>query len=155
MGLLYFVALDNATATAAVVAGNDIVTLTTHATRALKVRGYTFSGLGTASAANEITINRVTTLGITPVAITPRPANNANGPAAGFTAASGWTTQPVATAGTLERFGVNANGAVKAKAYPPGLEIELAAGAAAAGQLSFRCKAGSSSIAYDVTAEEF
>jgi hypothetical protein len=155
MALPFAVALDNATAVVSVAAGEDLVTTTTHATRSLTVREFQFSGLGTASAANQITVNRVTTLGSTPVAITPRPLNS-NSAAAGFTAASDWTTHPVATAGTLMRFGLNVNGALFRWVAAPGLGIDCPAGAVAAGQLSFRLNAGAtgSTITYYVIVDE-
>lgn len=155
MPIPYAVALDNGTSVISVAAGSDIVTTTTASTRSLTIREFQFSGLGTASAANQITVNRVTTLGITPVAITPRPLNS-NASAAGFTAASSWSTNPVATAGTLMRFGLNVNGALFRWVAAPGLGIDCPAGAVAAGQLSFRLNAGATgaNITYYVLVDE-
>ena len=154
MGLIYAVALDNATTVTSVAAGEDLVTTTAGEDRSLSIREFQFSGLGTASAVNQITVNRVTTLGVTPVAITPRPLNSGT-PV--FTAASDWTTHPVATAGTLLRFGLNANGALFRWVGPPGMAIDCPGGAVASSQLSFRLNAGAtgSNITYYVLCEEF
>lgn len=156
MGLLYAVALDNGTAVVSVAAGEDLVTTTSAEDRSLAIREFQFSGLGTASAANQITVNRVTSVGVTPTAITPRPLNS-NASAAGFTAASDWATHPVATAGTLMRFGLNANGALFRWVAAPGMAIECPGGATASGQLSFRLNAGATgqTITYYVLCEEF
>jgi hypothetical protein len=155
MPIPYAVALDNGTSVVSVAAGADLVTTTTATTRSLTIREFQFSGLGTASAANQITVNRVTTLGVTATAITPRPLNS-NAAAAGFTAASAWSTQPVATAGTLMRFGLNVNGALFRWVAAPGLGIDCPAGATAAGQLSFRLNAGATgaNITYYVLVDE-
>ena len=154
MGIIYAVALDNATAVTSVAAGSDLVTTTAGSNRSLSIREFQFSGLGTASAANQITVNRVTTLGVTPTAITPRPLNTGT-PV--FTAASAWATPPVATAGTLMRFGLNVNGALFRWVGAPGMAIDCPGGAAAASQLSFRLNAGAtgSNITYYVLCEEF
>jgi hypothetical protein len=97
----------------------------------------------------------VTTLGVTPVAITPRPLNQSAAAMTG-TAASDWTTHPVATAGTLMRFGLNVNGALFRWVAPPGMAIDCPGGATATGQLSFRLNAGAtgSTITYYVLCEE-
>jgi hypothetical protein len=49
MGLLYAVALDNATAVTSVAAGEDLVTTTSGEDRSLSIREFQFSGLGTRS----------------------------------------------------------------------------------------------------------
>jgi hypothetical protein len=143
------------------VAGEDIWTTLSHATRAHTFREIQVSGLGTASAANEMLLSRVGTLGATAAnAITPGPLNTNDVSAAGFTVASkaatsAWTTQPViSTARTLMRFGINANGALFRWVAAPGLGIDVPAGATATGQTSMRTKSGTSVVTWHAILEE-
>lgn len=148
MPVPYSVTLDQASAASTLTAGNDLVTLTSHVTRSFTVREFEISGLGVASAANEMMLGRVTTLGATAAGVqTPGPLNTSSAATAGFTAATGWTTQPV-LARTLMRHGINANGALFRWVAAPGLVIDYPAGAVAAGQMSYRAKSGTSAVAW-------
>ena len=161
MPVPYLITPDQANAAPTMVAGEDIFTTLTHATRAHTWREYQISGLATASAANEMMLSRVGTLGVTAAnAITPGPMNTNDISAAGFTVASkavtsAWTTQPViSTARTLARFGVNGNGALFRWVAAPGLGIDCPAGAAAGGQTSMRTKSGTSIVTWYAILEE-
>ena len=125
----------------------DSLTITAPATRALKVSNIRAYGGGTASAANEIGIHR-STVGTTPTAITPTPLSTL-APAAGFTAASLWTTDP--TLGVvIDRMAVNSNGGVAAVAIGPGNEIEIPP----SGQISFRAISGTGIVTLSCLVEE-
>lgn len=126
---------------------NDSMTITAPATRALKILEIRAYGQGTTSVANEILVSR-STGGATPVAITPQPLA-AGSPAAVFTAAGSWTTQPTIGV-TLKRIGVNANGAYSPLIFMPGNEIEVPP----SGQLTLRSAVGTGVVTLDVVVEE-
>lgn len=143
MGARYLI---NKTGTVGVV-GNDDMTITAAAGKSLKVWRINIGGQDTASANQEVSIMR-STVGTTPVAVTPTPKNPAFA-AASFTAATGWTTQP--TAGViLERLSCNANGGFTPVTYLPGYEIDIPG----AGQLSFRRAVGTGKLTYNIEVEE-
>jgi hypothetical protein len=125
----------------------DSMTITAPATRALKISEIRVYGQGTASAANEILISR-STGGATPVAITPVPRASGS-PAALTTVAGSWTTQPTLGV-TIDRIGVNSNGAYSPIVYMPGNEIEIPP----SGQISIRAAVGSGSATINVAFEE-
>jgi len=96
--------------TTALNTANDLLTITGGATRSCFITEVDAEGAGTSSTYAEFVFQRVTTAGVTPVAFTPVPINQA-GSASSFTCATGWTTQPVVTANTqLHAFGINVNG---------------------------------------------
>jgi len=143
--ILYNVVRNNVTPTV----NTDFLTITSGATRSLGIIEIDAEGGGTASAYTEVGIFRVSSLGVTPVALatattTPIsgvvPVNSAS-PAQAFTAAQGWTTQPTVSA-VLSSFPVNANGQRYFWRAMPNLSNVLwvpgGGTAAAAGQLSFR-----------------
>jgi hypothetical protein len=126
---------------------NDLMTITAPATRALKIWEIRLYGQGTTSVANEVAIAR-STGGATPVAITPTPLATLS-PAAGFTAASSWTTQP--TLGVvIRRIGVNQNGAISPIIALPGNEIDVPP----SGQVSIRSLVGTGTVACEMVVEE-
>jgi hypothetical protein len=126
---------------------NDLMTITAPATRALKIWEIRLYGQGTTSVANEVAIAR-STGGATPVAITPTPLATLS-PNAGFTAASGWTTQP--TLGVvIRRMGVNQNGAISPIIALPGNEIDVPP----SGQVSIRSLVGTGTVACEMVVEE-
>lgn len=131
---------------------NDILTLKAAASRRLRVIEVEVAGMGTASAANELMISRVTTIGVTAGGeITPIKATHADQPAAAFTAPTTWGTQPVVdTNGPVHRLGVNANGGINRwvplEAHRP--EIRDSA------ELSFRSAFGTSEVSITVVVEE-
>jgi hypothetical protein len=125
----------------------DTLTITAPAGRSLKIWAIRLYGAASASAPNEVLIAR-STAGTTPVAITPTPLNS-DSAAATFTAASTWTTTPTIGV-TIQRVGLNANGAAVQLVYPPGQEIDIPGG----GQVSFRSASGTSLASFDVIVEQ-
>jgi len=96
--------------TTALNTANDLLTVTGGATRSCFLTECDAEGAGTSSTYAEIVFQRVTTAGITPTAFVSVPINQA-GAASSFTAATGWSTQPVVTANTqVHSFGINVNG---------------------------------------------
>ena len=127
---------------------NDTVTITAHATKPLRVLYVEVSGMGTASAANEILIMRSTGGTTAGGAITPAPL--AGSGSAGFTVATTWAAQPSPST-VLHRLSVNANGGKDRFNPAPGLEIEVPAG----GQISIRSASGTSNVTInEVTVDE-
>lgn len=122
---------------------NDVLTLTGASARKCLVHEISVSGLGTASAANELIAVRPSTLGITPVAQTPAPMD-IDSAAAGATIATGWTTQPVITSVVSQlRLGCNSNGGIYRWVAKPGEEISLRSNATVSqSQLSLRFSLG-------------
>lgn len=134
---------------AAISTAADSLTITAPSTRALKIWEIAVYGEGVTSAQGEIVAQR-STGGVTPVAMTPAPLASGSA-AAASTVATGWTTHPTLTANTvLARLGVNANGGVTRKVFPPGLEIEVPP----SGQVSFRASAGTGVTGIEVIFEE-
>jgi hypothetical protein len=125
----------------------DAVTITAPSGRSLKIWAIRVYGMGAATAANEILVSR-STGGATPVAITPVPLNS-DSAAATFTAASGWTTQPTLGV-TIDRIGINANGAYSPLVFMPGTEIDIPGG----GQVSLRSVSGTSSVTISIIVEQ-
>jgi hypothetical protein len=127
----------------------DSLTITAPAGRSLKIWRIKIGGEGTASASNEILVQR-STAGTTPTAMTPAPTNP-DYAAATFTVATGWATHPTPTANTvLERLEVNSNGGVVMLSYSPGQEIDVPGG----GQISFRAAAGTGTVAIHCQVEQ-
>jgi hypothetical protein len=133
---------------------NLLVTVAT-ATRANTLREFQFSAEGTASAAQEIIVSRVSTAGTTPAgAITARPLNTSytagmSGLASRIGTTAAFAAEAAVLTGTLLRFGLNANGALFRWVAAPGLGIDtLGGGVVAANQLSFYAKSGSVATAF-------
>ena len=75
---------------------DDVLTIRSAASRRVRIVGIYVNGQGASSAPQGITVSRVTTVGVTPgVAITPDKADHNDQPAAAFTTATTWATQPV------------------------------------------------------------
>jgi hypothetical protein len=112
----YTDAVSNVTPTV----GNDLITVLATAAVIFQVIDVLIGGMGTASAAQSVNVQR-TTAGTTPTSQTPSPTNP-NSPAATVTASTGWSVQP--TAGViLLSLPVNANGGVVRWLAAPGEEI--------------------------------
>lgn len=142
MGLMYSasqVATANSTSA-------DSVSLKAAAARSFLVREFTQAGLGTASAANEIILQRCT--GGT-VATAMVPLNSAS-PTSGTSFGVAQATTPTATT-IMKRYGVNANGALFRWVAAPGLAIETPG----AGQIGWRGVSGTSLITTETLIEEF
>lgn len=127
---------------------NDSLTIVSAAGKPLYIHIASVSGMGTASADNEIVLARSSggTTGATP--ITPSPNDPGSLPAS-FSAYTAWTGQPTLGA-VLWRFGVNANGGQDKAVTPPGMSFFIPAGQ----QVSFRSAAGTSPILINVQVEE-
>lgn len=119
---------------------NDVLTLTAAATRRAFLHEVSVSGLGTASAANELDAARATTVGVTPTAQTPEKIDP-HSAAAASTVATAWATQPVVSSVKILRLGCNSNGGVYRWVAKPGEEIALY-DTVTTGQLSLRFGVG-------------
>ncbi len=126
----------------------DTVTIVASATKPLRVLYVEASGMGTASAANEIVIAR-SSGGTTPGgAITPAPL--AGSGAAGFSVYTTYAAAP-SLGNILHRLTVNANGGKDRYNPAPGLDIEVPAG----GQISIRSASGTSNVTInEITIDE-
>ncbi len=126
----------------------DTITIVASATKPLRVLYAEASGMGNASAANEIVIAR-STGGTTPGgAITPAPL--AGSGAASFTVYTSYSAAP-SLGVVLHRLTVNANGGRDRFNPSPGLDIEVPAG----GQISIRSAAGTSNVTInEITIDE-
>lgn len=132
---------------------NSSLTVITGALRALKITEIYLAGTGTASASNDIGLYRVGTAGVTGAgAITPSPDNPAASPSS-CTNFTSYTTQPVVGVKLLD-MPVNANGGVFYYRPMKGDEIEIPAGANAAGSVTLRSVSGTSTVAGWMTVEE-
>jgi hypothetical protein len=121
---------------------NDALTVTAAASNLAFLHEISVSGEGTASAANELVVNRPGTLGVTPVAIVPVPMDPDAAVFSG-TMATGWTTQPVLGTVSSLRLGCNSNGGVYRWVAKPGEEIRLRNNTTVSvSQLSFRFSLG-------------
>lgn len=127
---------------------NDAMTIIAPGTRALKIWAIRIYGGLAASAYNEVLIARSTGGATGGGAITPTPKSTLSA-AAGTTVNTTWTTQPTIGV-TIERMGVNANGGIAAKVFPPGGEIDVPP----SGQISIRSASGTSAVSIEVEFEE-
>jgi hypothetical protein len=139
---------------------NLCVTVAT-ATRANTLREFQTSAEGTTSAAQELMISRVSTVGTTPAgAITARPLNTSytpgmSGLASRVAGVAAYAAEAAVLTGTLLRWGLNANGALFRWVAAPGLGIDtLGGGTAAANQLSLYSKSGSVSTSFHMIFDE-
>lgn len=127
---------------------NDAVTLVAPSTRALKIWAIRLYGAGTASAFNEVAVARSSGGTTGGGGITPTPKSTLAS-ASGISAFTTWSAQP--TLGVvIERMGVNANGGIAAKVFPPGGEIDVPP----SGQISIRSISGTSPVTLEVEFEE-
>lgn len=149
MGFKYKIPLASFTLSTA----NSSLTIISGATRALKITEIYLAGTGNASASNDIGLYRVATAGVTgSVPITPNPDNPA-APAASCTNFTAYATQPALGAKLLD-MPVNANGGVFYYRPMKGDELEIPAGNVAAGSVTLRSVAGTSTVAGWITVEE-
>lgn len=150
MGIRYKIPI----ASTALSTANNLLTVVAHATRSFRVTEVFLQGLGTASAANEVGVYRISAAGTgtAATAITPNP-NNPSAPSAGLTASTGayGTSQPTLGAKLLS-LGVNANGGVAAWRPQAGAELEFQGAALG---LAVRSVAGTSNVTGWVEVEEF
>ena len=124
-------------------------------TRALRAQEFSFSGLGTASAATEFQITPGTagTGALTNVA--PFPINPMSTAAAGFTAGSTYATAiPTVNAQGGLGIGVNANGGTYRWLAKTNFELFASQATAGYQTLNVKCIAGTNSIAFHAIIEE-
>lgn len=142
MGILY-AASQTATANST---SADSVSLKAGTSDSFIVREFVTAGLGTASAANELILQRVTggTVATAMVGLNP------NAPTSKTSFGVAQATSAVATS-IMYRFGVNANGALFRWVGPPGACFEVAA----AGLIGWRGVSGTSLITTNATIEEY
>lgn len=122
--------------------------------RSIRVQEFSHSGLGTASAANEL---RMTPgpVGTTPgAAVTPSPMNPLSAAAAGFTTATTYATAPTLVAATGVAYGVNANGGTYRWLAKTNFELMATAGITALATMAWAVVSGTSSLAGHVLVEE-
>lgn len=130
----------------------DLLTLTAPASRITLCHEVSISGEGSASAANELLVNRPSTLGVTAgstlvsAQIDPDSvASAAQVVPEGAAGTNGWTTAPVLGAVSMLRLGCNSNGGVYRWVAKPGEEMRLRNNTTVSvSQLSFRCSLGGS-----------
>ena len=139
---------------------NLCVTVAT-ATRSNTLRECQTSAEGTTSAAQEILLARVSTVGVTPAgAYAARPLNVNYTPgmsalASRVAGVAAFATEALIVSGTLYRWGLNANGALFRWVAAPGLGIDTQGGGVInVNQLALYCKAGSVSIPYSMLFDE-
>jgi hypothetical protein len=134
-------------ASSALNTSNDTVTIVA-GSKALRIIYVEASGMGTASAANEIVIARSTSGttpggGITPVALEGSGSST-------FAAYTTWAVQPT-LGNVIHRLTVNANGGKDRFNPAPGLEITVPA----SGQVSIRSASGTSNVTInEITVDE-
>lgn len=122
--------------------------------RGLRVQEMSFSGLGTASAANEFQVAASPT-GTTPGgAVTPAPYNPLSTAVASFTTATTWATSPAVTAQGGVSIGVNANGGTYRWLAKTNFELIAQQAIAAMAIMSFKVVSGTSTISHHAIIEE-
>lgn len=120
------------------------------ASKPLRILMAKVGGNGTASAANEIVMQRSTGTATGGTSLTPVKVNTGSA-AASFTAAYDVTGGITLTSDTvLHRFTVNANGGIDPFVALPGGEISVPV----SGQVTFRSISGTSNIIINVMVEE-
>ena len=128
---------------------NDFVTIVAGAANPIRIWRVKFAGAGTASAYNEVLMQRSSS-GSTPGgAITPEKVDTTSSSAT-FSVYTTWGVQPTLSGGPLERFGVNSNGGIDPWVALPGEEIKVPAG----GQVSFRSASGTGNVLGSIVIED-
>lgn len=149
----YSVPFDNVTCNTS----NDVRSLETDATvgnagSSIAIYEIQAGGLAGSSNATALKLSRQGTLGVTPSAVTPDRLNNFS-PAAGFTAASGWGTQPVLSGNGLVILAFNAFGGGASWVAPPGSEVIFTTTSAKVGA-SLRPTSGTGAISGHILIEQ-
>lgn len=130
------------------------LTMITATTRKLRVQEISMSGLGNASAANEIQVC-ASPAGTTPGgAITPFPQDPGASVAAGFTTATTWATAPVVPAAGGLAFGVNANGGTYRWLAKTNFELLAQDGVTNYKNMSVKVVSGGSTCSFHTIVEE-
>ena len=128
---------------------NDLLTLVTAANRKAAIIEVSIGGMGTASAANELMVQRSTGGTTGGGAITPEKLDP-DAPASAHTVNTTWTGQPTLSGTPMLRLPVNANGGIYRWVARPGEEIIVRS----AGQLSLRSAVGTSNVSVHMVWDE-
>lgn len=124
------------------------------ANRSIRIQEFSHSGLGTASAANELRM-APSPAGTTPGgAVTPAPASPLAAAAAGFTTATTYATAPAIPAVAGVAYGVNANGGTYRWLAKTNFELIAQSGITNFATMAWAVVAGTSSLAGHVLVEE-
>lgn len=127
----------------------DLLTIVASSTKPLRVTMIDIKGMDTASAVNEVLVQR-SSGGTTPGgAITPSKVNPSSA-SASFAAYTTWGAQPTLDGSILWRFGPNANGGIDKYVAPPGWEFPVPVG----GQVSIRSASGTGNVTINLAIEE-
>lgn len=127
----------------------DAMTFITAASRRLEIVEVCISGLGIASAANELRVTR-STGGTTGGGAITAAKMREDAPAAATVVDTTWVTQPTLTGTGHLALGCNANGGIFRWVARPGEEIE----ARNAEQISMRSATGTSTVSLHVVGDE-
>jgi len=125
---------------------NDALTFIAAANRKIRVLEISVGGMGTASAANEIAVQRSTGGTTGGGAITPESLDPESLADSVTVVDTTWAAQPTLSGGPVLRLPVNANGGVYRWVARPGSEIVVRN----SGQLSFRSAVGTSNVSIHV-----
>jgi hypothetical protein len=128
---------------------NDLMTIIAAANRKIRIHEIQVGGLGTASAANEIAVQRSTGGTTGGGAITPESVDPDSLADAVTVVNTTWSAQPTLSGTPILRLPVNANGGINRWLAKPGQEIVVRN----SGQLSIRPAVGSSNISIHVLYE--
>lgn len=123
-------------------------------TRSIRVQEFSHSGLGTASAANELRMAPAPA-GTTPgAAVTPHPFNPYATVAAGFTTATTYATAPSINAQAGVAYGVNSNGGTYRWLAKTNFELISTSGITSFATMAWAVVSGTGVLAGHVIVEE-
>jgi len=128
---------------------NDLLTIIVAASRKIKIHEISVGGMGTASAANELAVQRSTGGTTGGGAITPESVDPDSLADSVTVVNTTWSAQPTLSGTPLLRLPVNANGGVYRWLAKPGQELVVRN----SGQLSVRPAVGSSTVTIHVVYE--
>lgn len=128
---------------------NDLLTFIAAASRKIKIHEISVGGMGTASAANEIAVQRSTGGTTGGGAISPESVDPDSLADAVTVVNTTWSAQPSLSGTPILRLPVNANGGVYRWVAKPGQEIVVRN----SGQLSVRPAVGNSNVSIHVVYE--
>jgi hypothetical protein len=127
----------------------DLLTIVASSTKPLRITVIDIKGMDTASAVNEILVQR-SSGGTTPGgAITPSKLNPSSA-AASFSVYTTWAAAPTLDGAILWRMGPNANGGIDKYVAAPGWEFPVPV----SGQVSIRSASGTGNVTINLAIEE-
>jgi hypothetical protein len=130
------------------------MSMITAATRSIRIQEFSHSGLGTASAANELRMAPAP-VGTTPGgAVTPTPFSPLATVAAGFTTATTYATAPAINAQAGISYGVNSNGGTYRWLAKTNFELIASAGIASFATMAWAVVSGTGTLTGHVLIEE-